>query len=64
VVVPAPELLSINVAVGDKIGMIGAFRKGNILPVTSDGTLTTTSAPTLRERRRDVSHKHFTQLRR
>lgn len=29
VVVPAPELLSINVAVGDKIGTIEAFRKGD-----------------------------------
>jgi len=28
VVVPAPELLSIDVAVGRKIGMIGTFRKG------------------------------------
>ena len=28
VVVPAPELLSVNVAVDDKIGMVGAFRKG------------------------------------
>jgi hypothetical protein len=28
VVVPAPELLSIDVAVGDNIGTIGAFRKG------------------------------------
>jgi hypothetical protein len=28
VVVPAPELLGIDVAVRDKIGMIEAFRKG------------------------------------
>jgi hypothetical protein len=28
VVVPAPELLSIDVAVGEHIGMVGAFRKG------------------------------------
>jgi hypothetical protein len=28
VVVPAPELLSVNVAVGNKIGIIEAFRKG------------------------------------
>jgi hypothetical protein len=28
VVVPAPELLSIDVAVTDKIGTVGAFRKG------------------------------------
>lgn len=27
-VVPAPELLSINVAVADKIGMLEPFRKG------------------------------------
>jgi hypothetical protein len=32
VVVPAPELLSINVAVGANIGMVGAFRKGAKAP--------------------------------
>src|SRR4051794_28041431 len=30
VVVPAPELCSINVAVGCNIGMIGALRKGKV----------------------------------
>jgi len=33
VVVPAPELLSIDVAVRSKIGMIEAFRKGDFTAV-------------------------------
>jgi hypothetical protein len=33
VVVPAPELLSIDVAVKDKIGTIRAFRKGTSQPL-------------------------------
>jgi hypothetical protein len=32
VVVPAPELLSIDVAVEGKIGMICVFRKGEVQP--------------------------------
>ncbi|MGC2319841.1 MAG: hypothetical protein WA615_25640 [Bradyrhizobium sp.] len=37
VVVPAPELLSIDVAVGDKIGTIEAFRKGDAFGTGTPG---------------------------
>ena len=35
VVVPAPELLSIDVAVADDIGAIGAFRKGALIRISN-----------------------------